>query len=324
MLASRYPSELSHSSCGFGYYEIPESLAPVLQSAGITTFAAHGHAIFASNTAPRVGFDVWRLISGAAGRLQANGAVTGADTARLLINYLDKERPKARLFAWIHLVDPHDSYVAHKEFPPLSERPRDVYDSEVAYTDSVIGQMLDAMERLGMRQNTAIVLTSDHGEAFGEHGTKRHGFTLYEEEVRVPLMLYLPGVEPRTIDEPRSALDVAPTVAELLATPVPKSWRGVSLLEDIRESVVEARPVLIDVPAAYSRSGQQAVVRGNTKVIFRKNSTEVFDLAKDPEERAPLSTETASDAIELSRADLKRIQSVPETPCKGGGPKAAP
>src|SRR5688572_5639912 len=66
LLASRYPSELSRSECDLGRYDIPESLAPTLKAAGVTTFAAHGHAIFVGDSAPRHGFDDWRVITGAA------------------------------------------------------------------------------------------------------------------------------------------------------------------------------------------------------------------------------------------------------------------
>ena len=76
MLASRYPSEINRSDCGLGLYDIPESVGPTLKAAGVTTFAAHGHAIFVGDTAPRAGFDEWRLIHGAAGRMQTRGAIT--------------------------------------------------------------------------------------------------------------------------------------------------------------------------------------------------------------------------------------------------------
>jgi choline-sulfatase len=315
LLASRYPTELSRSDCDLGRYDVPESLAPTLRAAGVATFAAHGHAIFVGDSAPRRGFDEWRLIVGAAGRMQTRGAVTGTEIAQLVTAYLENERPKTKLFAWAHFVDPHDSYVAHERFPPSGPLPRNVYDSEVAFTDSAIGSVLESIERSGMASSTAIVLTADHGEAFGEHGTTKHGSTLYEEEVRVPLMLYVPGVEPRTIDSPRSAVDIAPTIAQLLGVAIPGSWQGISLLKDLTPVEREHRTVIVDVPSAYSRPPRQAVIRGDTKVILTRGSAQVFDLAVDPEERTPLSGDAASKAIELAREELKRVRGIAGTPC---------
>ena len=315
MLASRYPSELSRTDCDLGRYDIPESLAPTLKAAGVTTFAAHGHAIFAGDSAPRRGFDEWRLIVGAAGRMQTKGAVTGPDIAQLVTKYFENDRPKTSLFAWAHFVDPHDAYVAHERFPPRGKQPRQVYDSEVASTDAAIGSVLESIERSGMAGSTAILLTADHGEAFGEHGTTKHGSSLYEEEVRVPLILYVPGVEPKTIDTPRSTLDVAPTVAQLLGVDRNPSWLGVSLLEDLKGTPPAARTIIVDVPAAYSRPPRQAVIRGQSKVMLMGTSAQAFDLGLDPGERTQLSDDAAKGPIESARQELGRLRSIAGTPC---------
>ncbi len=324
LLASRYPSELSRSDCDLGRYDIADSLAPTLKAAGITTFAAHGHAIFAGDSAPRRGFDEWRLIVGAAGRMQTRGAVTGTDIAQLVTSYLE-QRPRPPLFAWAHFVDPHDSYVAHEGFPPRSKQPRHVYDSEVAFTDAMIGRVLDMVERSGMAGSTAIVLTADHGEAFGEHGTTKHGASLYEEEVRVPLILHVPGVEPRTLDVPRSAVDIAPTIAQLLGVSVPSSWVGVSLLQDLTRAPPQERAVIIDVPAAYSRPPRQAVIRGHSKVVFSARSPQAFALDLDAGERTPLSESEARGPIEQAREELKKnVRSIPGTACSAVTPALRP
>jgi arylsulfatase A-like enzyme len=318
MLASRYPSELVRTMCHLGGYDIPNSLAPTLQKAGVATFAAHGHAIFAGNSAPRAGFDEWQLIRGAAGRMQTKGAVTGADIAQLLSGYLEREPPAKKQFAWAHFVDPHHSYVSHPDFPARSTAPRAVYDSEVAYTDSVIGGVLDSIARSGRANTTAIIVTADHGEAFGEHGSVYHGSSLHEEEVRVPLIVFVPGVKPKTIDTPRSAIDLAPTIAALLDIEAPATWRGQSLLSDLEGRAPETRAVVIDVPAAATATAKRAVIRDNIKVILVGNSAEqVFDLKSDPQERAPLDGDRAASATRQVRSDLQTIRSVTAAPCEG-------
>lgn len=315
MLASRYPSGLARTTCIFATFDIEHSLAPQLKAANIRTFAAHGHALFAGATAPSIGFDEWQLVPGAAGRMQAEGAVTGGDTARLILEYIERDRPAGRSFVWSHFVDPHDSYVAHDSFPPSSRSPRASYDSEVAYTDSVIGKVLDGIERTKMAGDTAIVVTADHGESFGEHGTTRHGSNLYEEEIRVPLMLYVPGLEPRTVDVPRSTIDVAPTIAELFGVTPPSGWEGKSLLHDGDGAAPEARAVMVDVPSINARPPKRAVILGSSKVIFTGAVVQVFDLARDPGERSPIAPEAAPELVQRARQELDRIPAVEGKPC---------
>lgn len=315
LLASRYPSGLPRTRCIFGRFDIEHSLAPTLKAADIRTFAAHGHALFAGAVAPSLGFDEWRLVSGAAGRRQTEGAVTGADTANLVVHYIENERPRTRLFAWTHFVDPHDSYVAHDEFPPTSRKPRGLYDSEVAYTDSMIGKVLESIERAGMARNTAIIVTADHGESFGEHGSMRHGFTLYEEEIRVPLIVFIPGVEPRIIHVPRSGIDIAPTIVDLFGLVAPALWDGTSLLRDLSGDQPDPRPVIVDVPAVDVRPPKRTVIRGTTKVIFSGALVQVFDLAKDPNELVPLTGDAAESSIDSARTELDRIRTVEAQPC---------
>jgi choline-sulfatase len=83
-------------------------------------------------------------------------------------------------------------------------------------------------------EHTAIIINSDHGEAFGEHGRTRHGFELWEPLVHVPLFFHLPGVTPRRMDAPRSMIDLPPTILELLGLPPHPGFQGKSLLPELR------------------------------------------------------------------------------------------
>src|SRR5690606_5849042 len=135
-----------------------------------------------------------------------------------------------RSFAWVHWVDPHAEYVRHQgyDFGP-GERER--YDSEIAFVDAQIGRVLGALDESPARDRTVVIVTSDHGEAFGEHGMIRHGFEVWEELVRAPLILFIPDVPSRTITARRSIIDIAPTILELLNVPWDEAdaLRGTSL-----------------------------------------------------------------------------------------------
>ena len=307
MLASRYPSELTRDTCALGRYEIEGSLAPTLQSASIETFAAHGHAIFAGDTAPKLGFDEWQLVRGSAGRLQKAGAVTGHDIAQLLLGHLERSRPKKKTFAWSHFVDPHHVYVAHAAHLPASREARSRYDSEVAYTDAVIGHVIKSIDRHGMATRTAIVLTSDHGEAFGEHGLMEHGFSLYEEEIRVPLMLRIPGVAPRRIEVPRSAIDLAPTMVQFCALPSSElqSFQGYSLLTLVTKGPgAAARYGYSESLYPSSLVGASGLfgIRTERYEYIRAPREELYDLDQDPLEKNNLVREKTAVAQELREA----------------------
>jgi arylsulfatase A-like enzyme len=119
-----------------------------------------------------------------------------------------------------------------------------LYDGEITYWDAQFGQMLDFLDGKGLLQNSIIVLTSDHGQMFGEQGKWVHHNSLYEEVLRVPLVLRYPGViTPGTvITAPVHHMDVTPTILDLLGLPAPEQMEGTSLL-----------PLLQGQPAPASR-----------------------------------------------------------------------
>jgi hypothetical protein len=167
------------------------------------------------------GIDDWRSISpGPRGRFA--GPV--ADVAIDLLREAKQDKP---LFLWVHLIDPHYPYdppAAHRRFG--GDR-RGLYAGEVAYSDDAVGRVLDALRESGRDDRTITVLFSDHGEAFREHGQRFHGETVYAEEVRVPLMIRVPGVSPGRRSEVVSTLDLGPTLWDLagLATALPSRGR---------------------------------------------------------------------------------------------------
>jgi len=161
--------------------------------------------------------------------------------------------------------------------------------------------------------NTAIILTADHGEAFGEHGHWGHGRELWEPLVRVPLIVYVPGAEPRRIGAKRSHIDVVPTVLELMGLAPDSDLHGTSLVEDTRAAPEEAneRDVFIDMPAGPYNEMRRAVVTGPSpglKLIdFGGGRYELYDLAQDPHERTNLAR-TERDRMRTAKEALARMR----------------
>jgi arylsulfatase A-like enzyme len=164
-----------------------------------------------------------------------------------------------------------------------------LYDGEIRYTDNEIGRLMTHLSETGLLRNTLMVVTSDHGEEFLEHGSWEHQKTLYEEVIRVPLIVSGPGVTPRREREPVSLLDIAPTILDFLSiNPVP-SMKGLSLLRPLgatREMYGETDHTTDGMRLSYLRAGSRswkAILRSDP-VRQEERSSEWYDLAKDPGE----------------------------------------
>ncbi|MDB4945579.1 MAG: Choline-sulfatase [Labilithrix sp.] len=234
-----------------------------------------------------------------------------------------------RFFAWFHFFDPHAQYVPHEgapEFGNTQMPTKNLYDGEVWYTDKHIGKVIDYINSQPWAEDTAIVLTADHGEAFADHGMNWHGMEIWESLVRVPLLVYLPGVKPRRVPVKRSHIDLAPTLNEILGGPPPEEGEmsGQSLLTDVylpEGQEHEERDVFIDMPAGPYNGIRRALITGPTpgmKLINQGGAAyQLFDLDKDPKESKDLASDKEKlapvlERMQQMRARLKEVK-VPET-----------
>jgi arylsulfatase A-like enzyme len=140
---------------------------------------------------------------------------------------------KEPFFLYAHTRDPHQPYdppAAWRRFSAdaARARPVDLYDDEIRFNDHYFGELVERLEERGLYRDSMLVLTSDHGEEFGERGGSGHGFTLFEEVVRVPLVVKYPGNAGAgtSVEAPVSLLDVLPTVLATAGLPVPPGRRA--------------------------------------------------------------------------------------------------
>jgi len=304
LLIGKYGSE-THRNWGHSNTFSKEDtfLAERLQKAGIHTMSAHALRYFGKGTGLERGFDTVDLTAaGGEGSIKemensATGEKLGDAAIKLLAN---PEATKGRFFLWVHFLDCHADYLPHADGPSFGTSQRDLYDGEIAFTDKHVGRILDAIAAAPWGSKTAVIVTSDHGEAFSEHKMVRHGVELWEELVHVPLLIHVPGVPPARLTAPRSAIDLAPTMMELLGAPKPSGadndfFSGVSLLPDlslVSGASPEPRDVFIDMPAGPYNDAKRALIHGNLKVITAGGAhMEIYDLAKDAEERHDLGSD---------------------------------
>ena len=118
-------------------------------------------------------------------------------------------------------------FVAARDLPWLEAR----YDATVAQADREVGRLLDQLDAMGLTDQTIVIVTSDHGEEFLEHGDLSHAHSLYDEILRVPLLIHVPGMAPRVVAEPVELIDIAPTVLGRLGLTVDPRMRGSDLLD---------------------------------------------------------------------------------------------
>ena len=248
-------------------------------------------------------------------------------------------------FAYIHEIDPHEPYEPPNPYaallssparqierrgpdgrplmPFLFHRPenrpkkseeevaqmRGRYRAEISLMDAVVGTLRRELRAAGLDRETLLIVLSDHGEEFMEHGGLAHSRTLYEESVRVPLVWHLPSlIEPGLRSgSVVSLVDVTPSLLDLLGLPLPEALDGRSLAADLTGGAPsEAEPIFSRIQSKqFTRDG---LVLGRHKLVRTRRpegeQVELFDLASDPEEKrdvsnaAPELTATMSDTLD--------------------------
>lgn len=225
---------------------------------------------------------------------------------------------EGRLFAYLHYLDPHWPYSqrlgnlpADRFGPPGPlDAPNDGsqaqawaeahlddarlaalaarYAHEVAWSDAAVGQVVDQLTTAGLWEETILVVTSDHGEGFWEHGKLLHGYGPYDELLRVPLIVRLPaalrGADGRQEEAAVSLVDLMPTLLDLVGLPIPETCRGRSLAPLIRGTgSLPPAPIF-----AETESTRAVRADGHKLILHHDERLEHYDLAADPGERDDL------------------------------------
>jgi lipoteichoic acid synthase len=196
-----------------------------------------------------------------------------------------REAPSARFFAVLWTLQTHYPYFSSGTQRQFGAKARGLnrYLNALHQSDQVFGQLMRSLEDRGLLASTLVVVVGDHGEAFGQHGRRVHGELLYEEDLRIPLLLVNPRLFGGEVDSVVSGMkDVAPTVLDLLGYPTPREWQGRSLIRDGRSDRTYFFSLRSDFRFGYRD--------GRPKLLFNatENKAELYDLAADPRESANL------------------------------------
>jgi arylsulfatase A-like enzyme len=323
-LSGQYPSTLYRSGFFFANYGTANQfMAERLHESGIATLAWFGHMYFSRAKGLEQGFDEWRTVPGITFDAQTDNHVTSDKMTALGIELLGKPALTTKqFFAWAHYMDPHDQYNRHEEAPNFGNKARDRYDQEVFYTDLWLKKLLDFVDAQPFGQDTYLVISADHGEAFGEHGMYKHAFELWEVLVRVPLIVYAPGAQPKRIEERRSHIDLAPTIMDLLGEPRLEQFMGESLAPEVYGlEPPKKREVIVTELAEDSHNPQRrAILVGDYKLIVHGLGAAyfLFNIKDDPGEEKNLVKAEPEKLEEMKRIYQETYAKIPTIEPYGG------
>ncbi len=324
-------------------YRLPDdvpTLATVLRGEGYRTLAIQSAFPVASVFGFRRGFDVFESLETdlpageGAGWDMKKFQRRSDQTTELALDRLGSD-PQP-YFLWAHYWDPHDpillppeDYVASVRSaltpenggkpltPEQSERLR--YATEVAYMDAQIERLMHELEARGLLENTVIVVTADHGQGLGDHDWLHHRI-LYQEQIRVPLLVSIPGEEQvPVVEELVRTKDIFATVLDYMNIAAPERTSGRSLRPLIEGKPDRGRVALADQINGFDLNARMLKWRPlddfvyvamdrDWKLIYRPNhpsSSELYHLSGDPLEAANLYVQTHPEAIRLKQ-DLAR------------------
>ena len=269
-----------------------------------------------------------------------------------------------RFFAYVHFREPHFPYNPpepfNEKFGPTDLFPRGLaewaqveelnnqaamgarpseevleqiqalYDGNLAYVDNLVQQLVAAISNEGLLEDTIFILTADHGEALFEHDYIGHNTQLYEESIRVPLIIKIPGEKPRRLSNVVELIDLAPTILELAGATIPDSMQGTSLLTRLQEKRLAFSRTVWNRPRYSVRDDRYKLIWDS-----RTGKTSLYDLAKDPlevenileqqsfvsgyleqqlfvwlREQEQLRTEVPPESAEITEEQRKRLNSI--------------
>ncbi len=222
----------------------------------------------------------------------------------------------ARLFLFLHLYEPHTPYAPPARFAHYAP-----YDGEIAYADEIVGRLLDGLRARDLYDEALIVLLSDHGEGLGDHGEDEHGIFLYDEAIRVPLVVKLPAGRGagRRVSVPVQHIDLLPTLLDLAGAPLPNGLQGRSL-QPLLAGHADGWPRRrIYAEALHPRyhfgwSELYALTTDRQRYIQAPRE-ELYDLVADPGERENIAPQRARTVRELRAAlDTLRDGARPAAP----------
>jgi arylsulfatase A-like enzyme len=330
IFTSRYPKTHGILKNGWVLFDKHTTLAEILQNNGYVTGAVISSFAVSSQFGFARGFESYDEEfppgeEGFGGKIWEGYTMPGAFhqrgdvTTRKAVSWIRENKGKA-FFLWAHYFDPHTPYKPPESYLEKfveddmspSERQIALYDGEVRYVDDQVGKLLDVLKSEGLASDTIIIVMSDHGEGLGQHGWKEHGFFLYDEQAKIPLIFSFPGVIPEGVklDSVVQSIDILPTLLDLLGLKQKADFSGRSMADMLRKSeesdgraaYLERRRYLDGKRRGFPVRGDKLGVRqGKMKYIWApdEETEELYDLSVDKHELSNIASKHPEVAAEM-------------------------
>jgi len=254
----------------------------LLTKAGVSTFKVASVRALANEFGLAGGFAEEDVIPAGRGMAVARQMI---DPIALRLDHADGKP----LFVFTHLLEAHGPYIAGARYlprllqslPPGRRRINPSYLGAVMAVDKAFEGLVATLDDPRIAERVVLIVSADHGEAFGEHGYLEHAKSLHEELLDVPLLVRARGLEPRVVEERAGLIDLGPTILDWFGQPTPSAFMGQSLV-----------PILLDRPFKLTRPDvaegrlRRSLRLGDIKLIVdeRRKVMEAYDLSMDPGE----------------------------------------
>lgn len=322
IFTSLYPRSHTVRKNGLVLPEEALTLAEILKQNGWSTVAFVSAFPLDKRFQLNQGFDDYKDSIGATGKKKSlKFEVDAEHMTNAVLKWLNKHPVKSKFFIWIHYFDPHAPYkpparFANLKSPVAGATPSlNAYDGEIAFLNEQLGRLFAGLKKSGLSDNTLILMVSDHGEGFDEHGYSGHGWFLYDEVTRVALLVHGPGIRPGRTSVLTQHVDLAPGILDYFGIPIPATFEGKSWWSVLqgkqtpRDAVwVERRLPPVGVSAEQKTEEQETATekwayRTATALFIYSSdgANEYYDLTKDPLEKNNIYTPNSADAARLEK-----------------------
>jgi arylsulfatase A-like enzyme len=286
LLSGLYPP--SHGVRNNGTFRAGDDLTlmpEIAKQNGMSTAAFVGAFPLAKQFGLNQGFDIYDDEFSAANNAEGNFsfAERSAEQVRLSAQkWLESRTSSQPFFLFLHFFDPHHPYLTHG-YGNLQP-----YRQEIAYVDHQLGEFFQFLERKKLHENNLIIITSDHGEAFGEHGEISHTLFVYNTTLHIPLLIQGPGIDAQKRPEVVRIVDILPTVAELMEWKIGDAIDGVSICPLFRSEPLKPLESYAESFAPALDFGWSPLASLQTKdaKYIQAPRPEFYDLQNDPQEQS--------------------------------------
>lgn len=260
------------------------TLPELLRDSGYKTYCSVGTAVLDKRYGLNQGFDVYHdhfdEVPGLGPVLQRRAD----ETTTHALAWLEKSQHEKK-FMFVHFYDPHFAYLPPPPYDKAFEHP---YDGEIAFVDHCVGQIINKLKSLDLYEDTLLVLTGDHAELLEEHGEAYHGYYIYQNVLRVPLIVKPAGwAKSRTISDNTSVIDVMPTILSQCGIAISSPIQGIDLSGYFRRKKhqVTGRFLYHEslTPTQFGANGLLGVIHDKWHYI-QTTRPELYDRLADPQE----------------------------------------